>query len=119
MEKEEKVKKEEKEEKVEKEENAKKETKNEKNNDFKAIMKKVWNAFFWCFFAIVLIVWIVDYTNTKSGRDPKFCLVKDTIKTAKGDIDSCLGLGYKIYHYHTTDLKDTSEFGPFWFDYRR
>ena len=105
-------------EKETKKEEVKKEEK--KNNDtLKVVLKRTWDIIFWCLVLIVLGSWIVDFVNTKQSKDPQLCIKKETIETEKGKVDSCLGLGYKVFTYHTTNMEGAREFGPFWSEPRK
>lgn len=74
---------------------------------------KIMNVILW----IVLFVWmaicLIDFYNTTQEKEPIFCLKKETTKYDDGNVKSCLGLGYKVYHYNRKRLK-AIEFGPFW-----
>ena len=89
----------------------KKELKKEEKG--KSTFNKIMNVILW----IVLFVWmaicLVDFFKTRAETDPVFFLKKETIKYDDGEVDSCLGLGYKIYHYKRTSFNGL-EYGPFW-----
>ena len=74
---------------------------------------KVTNVILW----IVLFVWmaicLVDFYQTHQEKEPMFCLKKEVTKYDDGNVRSCLGLGYKVYHYNRKSFK-AIEFGPFW-----
>ena len=96
----------------------KKETKPKKDLALK-IIKKCWDIIFWCAIICLVVVWVLDFINVKQEKDPQFCIKKETISTEKGDVDSCLGLGYKIFTYHTSNLDGAREFAPFWSEPRK
>ena len=66
---------------------------------------------------IVLIVWMViclfDFYKTHKREEPIFTFKKETVKYEDGEVDSYLGLGYKIYNYKRKCF-DGIEYGPFW-----
>ncbi len=94
--------------------------KEKKDNDvLKVVLKRTWDIIFWALILLVLATWIVDFVNTKQSKDPQFCIKKETIETEKGKVDSCLGLGYKVFTYHTTNMDGAREFGPFWSEPRK
>ena len=66
---------------------------------------------------IILLLWmgicLTDFYNTQKEKDPMFCLKKETIKYDDGTVDSCTGLGYKIYNYKRKSFT-AIEYGPFW-----
>lgn len=78
-----------------------------------SIIKKVFNTVLW----IILLIWIgiclFDFYNVNNKKEPMFCIKKETIKYSDGKVESCLGLGYKVYHYQRKSFNGI-EFGPFW-----
>ena len=66
---------------------------------------------------VVLIIWmgicLIDFYNVHQKKDPMFCLKKETTKYDDGKVDSCTGLGYKIYNYQRKSFNGI-EYGPFW-----
>ena len=90
-----------------------KEKKSLKKDEKKSLFSRIVNVILW----IVLIVWmgicLVDFYKTHKEEEPMFCLKKETTKYSDGTVDSCLGLGYKIYHYKRTSFNGI-EYGPFW-----
>ena len=78
------------------------------------ILKLAWNIFFWACFACILVMWVNDYVNTKSEKDPVFCIAKNEIKKENGTVEECIGAGYKVFKYNTPGLEGAREFGAFW-----
>ncbi len=111
----EKVEKEEVKEVEEKEEKttSKEEFYDEKPKKEKSLFQRVMNVILW----VVLFVWmgicLVDFFNTRNLKDPVFCLKKETTTYSDGTVDSCTGLGYKIYRYKRASYNGV-EYGPFW-----
>ncbi len=74
---------------------------------------KIMNVILW----IVLFAWmavcLIDFYKTHEEQEPIFCLKKEVTKYDDGNVKSCLGLGYKVYHYNRKSFK-AIEFGPFW-----
>lgn len=74
---------------------------------------RILNVFLW----IVLLAWmaicLVDFFRVRNEKKPVFCISKDTIKYDDGDVNVCLGLGYKVFDYNR-DSFEAIEFGPFW-----
>ncbi len=108
------------EEKVEettKEEPKKKEKKN--NDVLVVVIKRAWDFIFWGIVLLILAFWIVDFVNVKQSKQPQFCIKKETIQLDNGTVDSCLGVGYKVFTYHTTKMENAMEFGPFWSEPRK
>lgn len=79
----------------------------------KSVVSKIVNIVLW----VVLLGWmgicLVDFYNVHQEKDPKFCISRETIKYDDGTVESCLGLGYKVYHYNRESFYGI-EFGPFW-----
>ncbi len=88
-------------------------TKKEQNEKKKRIFIKILDIILW----IVLIAWmavvIVDYNHVRNEEKPKFCLKEETIQYEDGTVESCTGLGYKVFEYKR-DSYTAIEFGPFW-----
>ena len=94
----------------------KKEDKEEFYNEKKekgSLFNRIINIVLW----IVLFAWmgvcLVDFFNTKAGRSPVFCLKKETTNYSDGKVNTCTGLGYKIFNYRRTSFSG-DEYGPFW-----
>ena len=88
--------------------------KNKKEKEEKSIFYRVTNFILW----IVLIAWMViclaDLYNVRSEKEPMFCLSKHTEKYKDGTVDSCTGLGYKVYRYKRK-CYNAVEYVPFFF----
>ena len=94
--------------------------KEKKDNDvLKVVLKRTWDFIFWGIILIILATWIVDFVNVKQNKEPQFCLKKETIQVENGTVDSCLGVGYKVFTYHTTKYDNARDFGPFWSEPRK
>ena len=81
--------------------------------DKESIFNKVMNVILW----IVLFVWmaicLVDFYKTHKRQEPIFTFKHETVKYEDGEVDSYLGLGYKIYDYKRKCFNGI-EYGPFW-----
>ena len=79
----------------------------------RSLFSRIMNIVLW----IILIVWmaicLIDFYRVTKKEDPMFCLKKETTKYDDGTVDSCLGVGYKVYNYNRTSYT-AIEFGPFW-----
>lgn len=79
----------------------------------RSTFSKIMNIVLW----IVLLAWmavcLIDFYNVHQEKDPKFCISKETIEYDDGTVESCLGLGYKVYQYNRESFSGI-EFGPFW-----
>ena len=84
--------------------------KGEKDNNTGA---KIFNIAFWAIFALVLIVWTVDYVRAQTDNDPIFCLTRVENEYADGVTTICTGLGYRIINYDREAMHGI-EYGPFW-----
>ena len=65
------------------------------------------------FTIIWLIIFLVDFFGTKSGKAPKFCVAHEIRDYTDGSVEVCYGLGYKYIEYNRENKKG-EEFGPFW-----
>lgn len=87
--------------------------KKKKEKGEKSTFSKVMNVVLW----VVLLVWmaicLIDFYKVHEEKDPYFCISKGVIKYDDGEVDWCLGLGYKVYNYNRKSFK-AIEFGPFW-----
>lgn len=87
--------------------------KEEKNDKKKSIIIKILDIVLW----VILIGWMAivftDYFKVTNEKDPIFCLKEETIQYEDGTVESCTGLGYKVYEYKR-DSFNAIEFGPFW-----
>lgn len=79
----------------------------------KSLFSKILNIVLW----VILIVWmaicLIDFYKVSNENEPIFCLKKETTTYDDGTVDSCLGLGYKVYKYKRASYS-AIEFGPFW-----
>lgn len=79
----------------------------------KSTFSRVMNVVLW----VVLFAWmgvcLIDFYNVHKSKAPIFCISKKTTKYDDGTVDSCTGLGYKVYTYKRDSFK-AIEFGPFW-----
>ena len=79
----------------------------------KSTFSKIFNVILW----VILVAWIAvcltDFYKTHKEEEPIFCIKKETAKYQDGTVDSCTGLGYKIYHYKRKSFNGI-EYGPFW-----
>lgn len=85
----------------------------DEKKDKKNIFIKILDILLW----IILIGWMaivfMDYYRVTNEKEPKFCIKEETIQYEDGTVESCTGLGYKVYEYNR-DSFDAIEFGPFW-----
>lgn len=84
------------------------------NRDYeKSTVGKVINVVLWIVVFAWMAICLVDFYRVTQEDDPMFCIHKETKEYDDGTVDSCLGLGYKVYHYKREKL-NAIEFGPFW-----
>ena len=85
----------------------------EAKKDKKSLFNRIMNIILW----VVLIVWmaicLIDFYNAKTKKEPIFCLKRETVNYNDGTVDTCTGLGYKIFNYKRKSFKGI-EYGPFW-----
>ena len=93
--------------------NSDREKEEKKEKEGKSLFSKIMNIVLW----ILLLGWmgicLFDFYNVTNEKEPKFCIKKETTEYEDGTVDSCLGLGYKVYNYNR-DSYTAIEFGPFW-----
>ena len=79
----------------------------------RSLFSKIMNVVLW----IILLVWmaicLIDFYKVTKVQEPIFCIKKETTTYDDGTVDSCLGLGYKVYNYKRASYT-AIEFGPFW-----
>ena len=84
-------------------------TKDDKDSTFASIL----NVVLW----IVLFIWIalclIDFYKTRKGLKTLFTFKHEVVKYEDGEVESDLGLGYKVFNYKRKCFNGT-EFGPFW-----
>ncbi len=89
------------------------EKKSRRDSDKKSMFSRIMNVVLW----IVLFAWmgicLLDFYHVHQEEEPQFCLKKETTQYEDGTVDSCLGLGYKVYNYKRESYR-AIEFGPFW-----
>lgn len=63
------------------------------------------------FFWVVIV--LTDYFRVRQQKDPLFCITKNVKEYSDGEVESCVGLGYKVINYKRKCLGAT-EFGAFY-----
>ena len=65
---------------------------------------------------LLILVWVAilvwDWARVNSGKEPMFCVARETHKYDDGEVLECLGLGYRSFIYKR-DTLGGKEFGPF------
>ena len=74
-------------------------------------LKLVWNIVFWTVLSVLAFVWIVDFVKVKNEKKPVFCVKNETHFFEDGEVDVCVGLGYKVFTYDRSSLTNGVEFG--------
>ena len=81
--------------------------------DKDSTFRSIFSVILW----IVLFIWIalclIDFYKTRKREKPLFTFKHEVIKYDDGEVESDLGLGYKIYNYKRKCLNGI-EYGPFW-----
>lgn len=87
--------------------------KTKKDLSEKSMISRAINVLLW----VILLAWmsacVWDFINVKTDKDPIFCINKTTTNYSDGTVDTCTGLGYKVFYYKRDSFKGR-EFGPFW-----
>lgn len=86
--------------------------KKEKRSLGVSIFRRVLDIIFWLAFAILALIWVVDFINVNNEKDPVFCIKNNVYEYSDGQTTECIGLGYKVYNYNRASEKGY-EFGPF------
>lgn len=84
-----------------------------KNQNTSKKIKNTISTVLWVLIIIWMCTCLYDFFNVKSERDPKFCINKGTNTYEDGNVNWCLGVGYKVYQYNRKSI-NAIEFGPFW-----
>ena len=62
---------------------------------------------------VIIIVWIIcffiDYFRARQSKMPLFCIQSSVKDYNDGTVESCLGLGYKVYKYYEDDKQNKVE----------
>lgn len=82
------------------------------------MLKKILNILFWVLFVILFSIWLIDFIKIKSEKEPVFCIKKEVHKFDDGNVDECLGLGYRIFKYNRRSLPKGIDFAPFFIKMR-
>ena len=78
----------------------------------KELGKLIFNIVFWVFICSLFFIWIFDFVKVKNDEKPFFCIRSTTHEFEDGEVQECLGLGYKIYTYERESIKGV-DYGPF------
>lgn len=95
---------------AENKETVKKEIKPKKK---KSTFGKIINIIIWLVVLGWLCIFMYDFINTVSEKDPVFCLERTTENNSDGTVKICEGVGYKVFDYDYGSIK-ALEFAPFW-----
>lgn len=87
--------------------------KKDKKEYEKTMFYKVSNIILWIVFIIWAAICLTDFVRVRQLKEPAFCIKKQTTQYQDGVVDSCLGVGYKVYNYKRDSYRAV-EFGPFW-----
>lgn len=79
----------------------------------KSTFGKIINIIIWLVVLGWLCIFMYDFINTVSEKDPVFCLDRTTENNSDGTVKICEGIGYKVFDYDYGSIK-ALEFAPFW-----
>lgn len=79
----------------------------------KSTFGKIINIIIWLVVLGWLCIFMYDFINTVSEKDPVFCLERTTENNSDGTVKICEGVGYKVFDYDYGSIK-ALEFAPFW-----
>lgn len=75
--------------------------------------KKIFSFIFWILIIALAAIWIIDFMHVQNEEKPQFCLKSVTHTFDDGEVNECVGLGYKIYYYNRSSMSEGYQFGPF------
>ena len=81
--------------------------------DKESVFLKVLGIILWTAVFVWIAICLIDFYKTRKREEPIFTIKHDVIKYKDGEVDSYLGLGYRIYNYRRKCF-DGIEYGPFW-----
>ena len=70
-------------------------------------MKKFLSILFWLLVIALMCLWTYEFYRIRNGKEPQFCIKKDTHVYIDGTTDVCIGLGYKVYSYDRYNIYGT------------
>ena len=73
---------------------------------------------FWTMLVLLLFAWVFDYVKVVNGNAPQLCVHRKTHSFDDGNVEECIGLGYKVYNYDRSSLGVKTQFGPFFMKMR-
>lgn len=79
----------------------------------KSAFGKIINIIIWLVVLGWLCIFMYDFINTVSEKEPVFCLERTTENNSDGTVKICEGVGYKVFDYDYGSIK-ALEFAPFW-----
>ena len=79
----------------------------------KSAFGKIINIIIWLVVLGWLCIFMYDFINTVSEKDPVFSLEITTENNSDGTVKICEGIGYKVFDYDYGSIK-ALEFAPFW-----
>jgi len=77
------------------------------------IFIKILDIILWVVLIAWMIIVVIDYVKVVNQKEPMFCIKEEEIEYEDGTVNSCTGLGYKVYEYNRESYQ-AIEFGPFW-----
>lgn len=79
----------------------------------KSTFGKIINIIIWLVVLGWLCIFMYDFINTVSEKDPVFCLERTIENNSDGTVKICEGIGYKVFDYDYGSIR-ALEFAPFW-----
>ena len=81
--------------------------------DKESVFIKILNVLLWIILFAWMAICLFDFYKTRRREKPMFTFKHEVVKYEDGQVDSYLGLGYKIYNYQRKCINGI-EYGPFW-----
>lgn len=87
------------------------ESNNKEKRNFTRLM---FNIFFWIGLSTLGLIWIVDFNKVQNEKKPIFCISKKNHEFEDGNVEECIGLGYRVFEYNRESIKGVRQFSPFY-----
>lgn len=78
----------------------------------KSVPRIIFDIVFWVCISVLAVIWITDFVRIQKDKEPIFCLSEKTHEFTDGEVNECVGLGYKIFDYKRESIT-AHQFGPF------
>ena len=87
--------------------------KENKRKSGKSFILRLFDILLWVLLLGWMAICITDFIQVQREAKTVFCRKFEVTEYPDGTVESCTGLGYKVFYYKRTSYK-AFEFGPFW-----